>query len=402
MNLDCGFKGEDAVRLLFFKEAFAWPRAKGHDVHGYYMMKALGELGHEVSLATLTPPPPESVEGLKLGLCRVLTGAEDRNGEVPICLSRLQDRFRSYWGIETALIHALARVARDCEAQAVVVVGLSVLPYLAGVQGAKRVWYAADEWAWHHLSQVRLFSPSTWPEVRAGLVKGLYERAYASLLDRVWVVTEADRRAMHWVAGTNRIDVIPNGVDGEQYRPQGQPQIERSCVFWGRLDFGPNIQALEWFCKNVWPTVRSASPGARFTIYGFNPTEPILAFANRDGVTVVADLPDLRTEVDRHQVVVLPFVSGGGIKNKLLEAAGLGKAIVCSPQACGGLRVSEPLPFQKARGTSEWATAIQGLWTDSDKRQQLGAAARRWVLEHHTWHAAARDAVAGLLGTRKL
>jgi glycosyltransferase involved in cell wall biosynthesis len=389
-------KEVDAVRLLFFKEAFTWPRAKGHDVHGYYMMKALGELGHEVSLATLAPPPSESVQGLQLRLTRVLRGAENKKGNAPLVLTRLQERFRSYWGIETASIQALGQAAHDCEAEAVVAVGLSVLPYLAGVQGAKRVWYAADEWAWHHFSQVRLFSPSTWADVRAGLVKGLYERTYASLLDRVWVVTEADRRSMRWVAGTNRIDVVPNGVDGEQYRPQGQPQIERSCVFWGRLDFGPNIQAIEWFCKNVWPAVRFLSPTAQFTIYGFNPTPQVLAFANRDGVKVVADLPDLRSEVDRHQVVVLPFVSGGGIKNKLLEAAGLGKAIVCSPQACGGLRVPESPPFQKASSAKEWVAAIRALWVDSERRLKLGTAARKWVLEHHTWQAAARDAVAGL------
>jgi polysaccharide biosynthesis protein PslH len=390
----------DAVRLLFFKEAFAWPRAKGHDVHGYYMMKALSELGHTVSLVTLAPPPPQSIDGLRLAKCRILRRAENHNGEARFCLSRLQERFRSYWGVESVLIQDLARAARECEADAVVVVGLSVLPYLAAVQGAKRIWYAADEWAWHHFSQARFFSPSTWSELRAGLIKGLYERAYASLLDRVWVVTEADRRAMRWVAGTSRIDVIPNGVDGEQYRPQNQQQINRSCVFWGRLDFGPNIQALEWFCKNVWPVVRSSLPDARLGIFGFSPTEPVLALANRDGVTVVADLPDLRAEVDRHQVVVLPFVSGGGIKNKLLEAAGLGKAIVCSPQACGGLRVPEPLPFQRVGSVKEWAAAIQALWADSERRQKLGAAARKWVLEHHTWQAAARDAIVGLSETK--
>ena len=38
------------------------------------------------------------------------------------------------------------------------------------------------------------------------------------------------------------------------------------------------------------------------------------------------DLPDIRSEVARRQVVVLPFVSGGGIKNKFLEAAAMGKA----------------------------------------------------------------------------
>jgi polysaccharide biosynthesis protein PslH len=390
------------MRLLFFKEAFAWPRSKGHDVHCFNMMKALEDLGHQVSLVTLTPPPPESVQGLRLAMCRVLRTAENHNGETLLSLTRFQERFRSYWGIEKALIQDVAQAARDFEADAVVVVGLGVLPYLAGVEGALRVWYAADEWAWHHLSQVRPLSPSTWSEIRAGLVKGLYERAYAPLLDRVWVVTEVDRRAMRWVARARAIDVIPNGVDGEHYRPQEQPQIERSCVFWGRLDFGPNIQALEWFCKRVWPSVRSAAPDAQFTIYGFNPTAQVLAFADGAGVTIIGDLPDLRTEVDRHQVVVLPFVSGGGIKNKLLEAASLGKAIVCSPQACGGLRVPPTPPFLKVRDSAQWAQAIQSLWADSQRRQFLGREARRWVLEHHTWEAAARDAVAGLSEARPL
>ena len=45
---------------------------------------------------------------------------------------------------------------------------------------------------------------------------------------------------------------------------------------------------------------------------------------------IIPDLPDLREEIAAHQVVVLPFVSGGGIKNKLLEAAAMGKAVVCT------------------------------------------------------------------------
>src|SRR5262249_22753683 len=157
--------------------------------------------------------------------------------------SRLQERFRSYWGISPARIRAVARTAQECRADAVVAVGLNVLPYLGGVEGRTRVWYAADEWAWHHLSQVQLTAPATWGHLRQAAAKGLYDRAHAPLLHRVWVVTEADRRAMRWVAGAGAVDVIPNGVDGDHYAPRERPQPERSCTFWGRLDFGPNVQA---------------------------------------------------------------------------------------------------------------------------------------------------------------
>src|SRR5262249_32833301 len=156
-----------------------------------------------------------------------------------------------------------------------------------------------------------------------------------------------------------------------------------SCVFWGRLDFGPNIQALEWFCGRVWPDIRRQVPDARFTIYGFKATEPVRALAGRDGVALIADLPDLRSEIARHQVVVLPFVRGGGIKNKLLEAAGLGKAIVCTAKACRGLRLEGTSPFVLPRDAKGWVRDLILLWGDADRRGRLGAEAREWVLKHH-------------------
>ncbi|HVS40426.1 MAG TPA: glycosyltransferase family 4 protein [Gemmataceae bacterium] len=392
------------MRLLFVKEALAWPRSSGHDVHCFHMMRALGALGHEVSLATVKPIPEQAIAGLPLQDCHCIGEATDDADVPPLPLSRLQERFRSYWGIDPARIRAVASAARAGEADAVVVVGLNVLPYLGAVSGALRVWYAADEWAWHHLSQVRVLRPSTWGNIKEAAVKGLYERAYASMLDRVWVVTDEDGRAMRRVAGVGGVDVLPNGVDTDHFAPRSCSQTPNSCVFWGRLDFGPNLQGLEWFCRRVWPRVRRAFPGARFTIYGFQPTPEAQNLGNLDGVKVVPNLPDLRDEIATHQVVVLPFVSGGGIKNKLLEAAAMGKAVVCTGRAYGGLRGQAEAPFRRAERLSQWVRELTSLWADADQRGRLGDAARLWVTERHTWDAAARTAAAGLeamLGARQ-
>jgi glycosyltransferase involved in cell wall biosynthesis len=384
------------MRLLFVKEALAWPRSSGHDVHCFHMMRALAGLGHEVSLATVKRPADEAVAGLPLRSYACIGEATTSGESEPLLLTRMQERFRSYWGIEPAVIRAVADAAKACEADAVVVVGLNVLPFLGGVNGPLRVWYAADEWAWHHLSQVKLLHPSTWANVKQAAVKGLYERAYGSLLDRVWVVSEADRRAMQRVAGVGAVDVLPNGVDAEHFAPRVRPESPNSCVFWGRLDFGPNIQALQWFCRRVWPAVRRACPDATFTIYGFQPSAQVCSLENGGGVRVVPDLPDLRDEIAAHQIVVLPFVSGGGIKNKLLEAAAMGKAVVCSAQACGGLHGAEEARLCKAGIPAQWVRELMALWADADLRGRLGGAARRWVMEQHTWQAAARGAAAGL------
>jgi polysaccharide biosynthesis protein PslH len=227
-------------------------------------------------------------------------------------------------------------------------------------------------------------------------VKGLYERAVAPLMDRVWVVSEADGRAMRRVVGPGKVVLVPNGVDSEFFTPRAVTETERSCVFWGRLDFGPNIQAIQWFCRRVWPLLRKVVPDATFTIHGFYPTDPVRALAGRDGVSLISDLPDLRDEIARHAVVVLPFVSGGGIKNKLLEAASLAKAIVGSSTASNGLRQPERIPMVCVREGSAWVQSIIELWRDEANRQKLGQEARDWVIRNHLWAMAAQQALAGL------
>ncbi len=381
------------MRFLFVKDRLAWPRSSGHDVHSYHMMKALAALGHSLALATVDQPAPEAVSGLPLELCRILR--QHDLDQCPSPLKGLAERFRSYWGIPAGRIAAVAELATEFLADAVVVVGLDVLPYLGAVRGPKRLWYAGDEWVWHHLSQVRLGDRSSWGNLRDAAVKGLYEYAYAPLLDRVWVVSESDARAMRRVIGRGKVVVVPNGVDSAFFSPRSVTETDHSCVFWGRLDFGPNIQAIEWFCRRVWPALRKEVPDANFTIYGFNPTEPVKSLASHDGVQMIADLPDLRDEIARHAVVVLPFVSGGGIKNKLLEAASLGRPIIGSATAMNGLSQPAQAPWVRAGGESAWVRGILDLWRDPERRHRIGQEARDWVIQNHSWATAAQRALDG-------
>ena len=98
-----------------------------------------------------------------------------------------------------------------------------------------------------------------------------------------------------------------------------------------------------------------------------------------------------------HAVVVLPFVSGGGIKNKLLEAASLAKAVVGSSTALNGLEPAPNIvPVVCVKKVSAWVQAILDLWSDEAKRNRLGREARAWVIQNHSWSMAAQQALAGL------
>lgn len=378
------------LRLLFVKESQNWPRSSGHDVHGYHLMRALAGQGHLVSLATVRRPVPEALAGLPLASHHVLSGSA---GRLP--LTPWQRRLTDYYGVPDEWGLALGRLVQRQAFDAVVLVARHLLPLLTAVRGPVRVWYVADDPVWHHLSRLRADDPRTWTEVRPAAVNLLYERAFRGCYDRVWVVSTTDRAAARLFSGCTAVDLIPNGVDADYYTPGTEPVLPASCVFWGRLDFGPNVDALEWFVRRVWPQVRARTPAARFAIVGFCPSEPVRALAQTPGVELYPDLPDLRAEVRRRAVVVLPFVSGGGIKNKLLEAAALGLAVVCSRRALGGARGRPPV--RVCGGPAEWADTLAALWADAAERAALGAAARRWVTTHHTWAAAADAAERSLL-----
>jgi glycosyltransferase involved in cell wall biosynthesis len=385
-------------KILFVKHELAYPRVSGHDVPCFELARSLRGLGHEVALATVLPLSQQSHADLNVPWFS-LAGPTD-NGSAPPRLSYWQERFRSYWGISTDVIQNVTRTAADFGAEVVIGVGLDAPPFIAGLQDRLRVWYAADEWVIHHLSLFRPTQRRTYPQLRAALIKGLYERSYSSSIDRALVVSSPEQRAMRRYAGIKNVDVVANGVDTEFFKPSAIVPEPHSAVFWGRLDFGPNLQALEWFCDRIWPLVRSRVPTATFTVMGFNAEPEVLAYGNRPGIEVKTDVPDIRSIVAANQIALLPMVSGGGIKNKLLEAAAMGKAIVCTTRSCGGLRSAPPAVV--VDDEHAWADAIVALWQDSSARQDLERSARAWILQSHTWEAAAREVMRGIeesLGT---
>jgi glycosyltransferase involved in cell wall biosynthesis len=359
------------------------------------MMRGLAALGHDVHFVANVRPSAASTAGLGLATCDVLQRF-DAECVRQFSPPALQARFFGYWGTPTRHAAALAVAADQLDADVVVAVGLDAPLYLSAIEGAERVWYAADEWVIHHLSQVDPWRAGTWHNVRDAAIKGLYERAFAPTIDRVWVVSEPDRRAARWIAGIRLVDVVPNGVDADHFLPQNVVETPETAVFWGRLDFGPNIQALQWFIRDVWPAVRKRRPSATVSVLGFRASDDVRRLTDAPGVRLVPDLADIRAEICRHQVAIVPMVSGAGIKNKLLEAASLARPIVCTSRATLGLTIEGASPLVVRDGAEPWADALDELWSTPAKRMALGRAGREWARSSHTWTQAASLALSAL------
>ena len=114
---------------------------------------------------------------------------------------------------------------------------------------------------------------------------------------------------------------------------------------------------------------------------------------------------DIRPYAHGAAITVLPMRCGKGIKNKLLEAAAMGRPMVASRQAIKGLQFDRPdMPLMVCDGPDQWIEAICRLWADDALMHKLGADARKWVVRNHSWDQAARSLLSWLEtlpGTRR-
>lgn len=205
--------------------------------------------------------------------------------------------------------------------------------------------------------------------------------------DRVTVVSEEDRRAILDLAPDARVEMIPNGVDTERFRPSDDTRGDQRLVFHGVLRYPPNVTAARMLARQVLPRVRSEVPDARLELIGLDPTPEVRDLGRLPGVTVTGWVDDIAAALTRADVYVCPMTTGTGIKNKLLEAMACGLPCVATPLATQGLQVVDDVHL-RVRGSEEGiAAAVVGLLRDRGTARDLGAAAREHVLANHSWRS---------------
>ena len=227
--------------------------------------------------------------------------------------------------------------------------------------------------------------------------KGRVRRRLAPAIERramrgygvVTAVAEPDAGALRRLGPTGRVEVVPNGVDLDVFRPiEGAPRDPAEVVFVGAMSFGPNIAAARWFALEVMPRLRGLCPEAHFTIVGRDPDPPVLALAGA-AVTVTGRVDDVRPYLARAAVVVAPLVSGSGIKNKVLEALAMQRPVVAASLAVEGLAADVGRDLVVADGPHGVARAVADLLADEPRADAVAAAGRQLVERRYSWRAAA-------------
>lgn len=218
-----------------------------------------------------------------------------------------------------------------------------------------------------------------------------FERQAWKEVDAVVVMSEKDRGM---VSGARRVEVIENGVDLERYtRIEAAPEAGR-LLFIGSFAHLPNLMALDWFLKEVWPRLEGSK---LHVIAGREPAYYLNFYRNQvavdlaqPGIELEAFVSDVRPAYARAELVIAPLLASAGTNIKVMEAMACGRAIVASPGGVNGLSLEPGQDFLLATTGAEFADAIHRLQSDSGLRQAIEAQGRKTAEERYGWKALGR------------
>jgi polysaccharide biosynthesis protein PslH len=182
--------------------------------------------------------------------------------------------------------------------------------------------------------------------------------------------------------------VVPNGVDLDRVRPPGSqptPPERSGAVFVGKMDYRPNVDAVEWFVGEVLPRIRIELPEFDLTVVGAPVAPAVRALGRSPWVRVTGPVADPLPFLHRAAVAVVPVRARSGSRLKVLEALAAGTPVVSTPAGAEGLDVTDGEHLLLARDAAAFATAVVGLCRDGGRRDRLAGAGRQRVEARYGW-----------------
>jgi glycosyltransferase involved in cell wall biosynthesis len=174
--------------------------------------------------------------------------------------------------------------------------------------------------------------------------------------------------------------VAPIGLDLENYRLKKHKAAADFC-FIGSLDWLPNIEGVKWLIEEVWPKVIEKNPEAEFHIAGRNSPDWLKNLRIK-GIIVHGEVPDAVEFISSHQCMLVPLLSGSGMRVKILEGMAIGSLIISTALGLEGIAATDAEEVLIADSAADFAEAIIYVANDFEKASAMGKNAAIFIKQH--------------------
>jgi len=389
------------MKILVLTSEPPYPPLNGVRIKTYHLLRGLFERGHEIHLVSFA----EASDCFELGIVKELEKycvgvksfqlCDDPKYLVKNVISNLYSKDVINFRFQSKGFQKLLASTVKDEAIDIVhfdMVSLThylksvdgIVPSIASINDSYSLWLRGklSRAPYSTLNSVleKAYYTITFP------VATVYEKSTYENFQKVHVVSPIDATYLRCLNPNIDVEVIPNGVDVEYFKPLGLPQNDLSLVFVANMAGESAFNAL-WFIRNVFAEVKREIPNIRSYLVGKDPDRALLSEANRtEGVIVTGYVKDVRPYFDRATLVIDPTVKQGGILNHVLQAMAMGKPVVgtkFSFLAIEGARSWKNVVI--ANDANDFASKIIHLLRNEDERKVIGANARRLIESRYTW-----------------
>lgn len=398
------------MKFLYFTSREIWPINTGARLRDYHLASQLAARA-EVTLFGLynlndpkAPvntsdglPPPEAIfrqvvmtsKPPALGVANLIRGLL---GKTPVTILNC---------ISSQIEAELIRLGQENTFDSVQLEGVHLihyLPILRAFKGSPSV--LCD---WHNIESELMDRYAD----GAGLARRLYARRTAASMavaerrllaecDTHTVCSERERIKLNALDSSASVHVIENGVDIALYaepaidvayrraRADATEPVRNRLLYVGSMDYHANIDAVIFFAREIWPTLRSHFPALNFSIVGRNPSPAVLALAAEPGIDVVGTVDDVRPYYREAFAAIVPLRVGGGTRLKILEAFAAGVPVISTALGAEGLAVTAGVDILLANDAAQFHASINQL-NNASARESLVAAGRHLVEKQYDW-----------------
>lgn len=134
--------------------------------------------------------------------------------------------------------------------------------------------------------------------------------------------------------------VAPIPLDQAYFTPRPAdwpPPAYPIVLFTGHLGHPPNVDAVQFLVRDIWPRIVAACPEARLIVAGMQPAPGVVqALATAANAELHPDVPDIRPFFWNARVYAIPMRFGGGVRQKIFEAWSMRIPVVCTPMGAEG------------------------------------------------------------------
>ncbi|MCO6489433.1 MAG: glycosyltransferase [Phaeodactylibacter sp.] len=390
------------MKILQLGKKFPYPPKDGESIAVNTLSRALHELGCEVSLLAMNTHKhffddegcPQALGHYK-EVFRV--PVDNRIKPVEAFLNLFsKESYHIARFVSPAFRRQLAEVLKNNRFDLIQLETPYLAPYIPTIRKYSDALVAmrahnVEHEIWHRIADNTAFLPKRWYLKHLAHKLYRYEVEQLDQYDILVAITGRDLGQFRELGYKKAGVVAPIGVCSGAYQPDYNSYARPlSASFIGSLDWRPNQEGLQWFLSQVWGPLQHKHAGLELHVAGRNTPPDWKRKLAGNNVFIHGEVPDAPAFINKHSLMVVPLLSGSGMRAKVLEGMALGRVVLTTSMGLEGIAARPGQEVLVADTPEQFIHHIEYCLNQGPQMEGMGRQARRFVLENYDSAAIAR------------